>query len=86
MPKFQDVWPQIDEFPKLPDDIPAPRQPHETVTVLYGCWSNDDVFKPKYNEKPYTYTFTDDNGQKVIVQSDGEIKINEEDNKYGPRH
>ena len=56
------------------------------MTVLYGCWSNDDVFKPEYNAKPYTYTLTADNGQKVIIQSDDEIKINEEDNKYGLRH
>ena len=84
MPKFQDVWPQIDEFPKLPNDIPSPRQPHETVTVLYGCWSNDDL--KQYKAEPYTYTLTADNGQKLFIQSDGEIKINEEDNKYGPRH
>ena len=84
MPKFQDVWPQIDEFPKLPDDIPVPRQPYETVTVLYGCWTDDNL--KQFQKEPYTYTLTADNGQKVIIQSNDEIKINEEDNKYGLRH
>ena len=85
LPKFQDVWPQIDEFPKLPDDIPAPKQPLDTVTVLYGCWPVDEQIK-KFNEQPYYYKLNTNNGNEILIQSDGKISINEEDNKYGPRH